>query len=54
MTKKSNKIFINEIYSKQPKKKYSTNNKEIYHIVGIWSLDILDLKDYGHENNTNY
>ena len=54
MTQKNIKIFINEIYSKPPKKNYSTNKTNFYHIDDIWSLDILDLKDYGPENNRGY
>ena len=54
MTQKNIKIFINEIYSKPPKRNYITNKTDIYHIDGIWSLDILDLKDYGPENNRGY
>ena len=54
MTQKSIKIFINEIYSKPPKKNYITNKTDVYHIDDVWSLDILDLKDYGPENNRNY
>ena len=54
MTQKNIKIFINEIYSKPPKKNYVTNKTDVYHIDEIWSLDILDLKDYGPENNRNY
>ena len=54
MTQKHIKIFINEIYSKQPKKYYATNKTDVYHIDYIWSLDILDLKDYGPENNRGY
>ena len=54
MTQKNIKIFINEIYSKSPKKYYPTNKTDVYHIDDIWSLDILDLKDYGPENNRNY
>ena len=54
MTQKSIKIFINEIYSKAPKNNYNTNKPDIYYIDDIWSLDILDLKDYGHENNRGY
>ena len=53
MTHKDIKIFINEIYSKPPKKYFATN-KNVYHIDDIWSLDILDLKDYGSENNRGY
>ena len=54
MTQKNIKIFINEIYSKPPKKNYATNKTNVYHIDDIWSLDILDLKDYGLENNRGY
>ena len=54
MTQKNIKIFINEIYSKPPKKYYPTNKTDVYHIDDIWSLDILDLKDYGPENNRGY
>ena len=51
MTQKSIKFFINEIYFKEPKKNYPTNKTDVYHIDDIWSLDILDLIDYGPENN---
>ena len=54
MSQKNIKIFINEIYSKGPKKNYATNKTNVYHIDDVWSLDILDLKDYGPENNRNY
>ena len=54
MTQRNIKIFINEIYSKPPKKKYATNKTDVYHIDDIWSLDILDLKDYGPKNNRSY
>ena len=54
MTQKNIKKFINEIYSKPPKKNYPTNKTDVYHIDDIWSLDILDLKDYAPENNRNY
>ena len=54
MTQKNIKIFINEIYSKPPKKNYITNKTDVYHIDDIWSLDILDFKDYGPENNRGY
>ena len=54
MTQKNIKIFINEIYSKPPKKNYITNKTDVYHIDDIWSLDILDLKDYGPRNNKGY
>ena len=54
MTQKNIKIFINEIYSKGPRKSYPTNKTDVYHIDDIWSLDFLDLKDYGIENNRGY
>ena len=54
MTQKNIKKFINEIYSKPPKKNYDTNKTDVYHIDEIWSLDILDLKDYGPKNNRGY
>ena len=54
MTQKNIKIFINEIYSKPPKKYYPTNKTDVYFIDDIWSLDILDLKDCGLENNRGY
>ena len=54
MTQKNIKIFINEIYSKGPKKNYATNKTDVYFIDDIWSLDILDLKDYGPQNNRGY
>ena len=54
MTQKNIKIFIDEICSKPPKKNYPTNKTDVYHIDDIWSLDILDLKDYGPKNNRGY
>ena len=54
MTQKNIKLFINEIYSKPPKRNYATNKTDVYHIDDIWSLDILDLKDYGPKNNRGY
>ena len=54
MTQKNVKIFINEIYSKPPRKNYATNKTDVYNIDDIWSLDILDLKGYGPENNKGY
>ena len=54
MSQKKIKIFINEIYSKPPKRNYATNKSDVYHIDDIWSLDILDLKGYGPINNKGY
>ena len=54
MTQKNIKIFINQIYSKPPRRYYATNKTDVYHIDDTWSLDILDLKDYGSKNNKGY
>ena len=53
MTQKNIKIFIDEIYSKTPKKNY-IKKTDVYHVDDIRSLEILDLKDYGPENNRGY
>ena len=50
MTQKSIKIFKNGIYSKPPKRNYPANKTDVYHVDDIWSLDMLDLKDYGPKN----
>ena len=42
------------MYSKLSEKVYATNKTDVYHIDDIWSLDILDLKDYGPINNRGY
>ena len=54
MTQKNIKIFIIEIYSKPPKRYYATNKTDVYYIDDIWSLDILDLKDYVPKKNRGY
>ena len=54
MTQKNIEIFIYEIFSKGPKRNYATNKTDVYHIDDTWSLVILDLKDYGPENNRGY
>ena len=51
MAQRTINIFIDEIYSKPPKKNYITNKTKVYHIDDTWSLDITDLKDYRPENN---
>ena len=47
-------FFIHEIYFKPAKKIYSTNKTDVHHINDISSLDILDLTNYGPENNRGY
>ena len=54
MTQKSIKMFKNEIYAKGVKQNYKTNKTIVSDIDDIWSLDILDLRDYGVENNKSY
>ena len=54
MTQKNIKIFITEVYSKGPKRNCSTTKTDVYYIDDIWSLDILDLKDYGPKNKRGY
>ena len=45
------KIFIDEIYSKSPKKNYPTNKIVYNHIDEIWSIDLADMIDYKTSNN---
>ena len=40
--------------AKDQKRKYLANKTDVYHINNFWSLDFLDLKDYGAENNRGY
>ena len=53
MTQKKIRKIIDELYSKPPKKTYSTNKADVYHNDDFWSSDILDLKDYGPEKSRN-
>ena len=48
------KIFIDEIYSKPPHKKYKTNKTIIKSIDDTWSSDLLDMNDYGIKNKKGY
>ena len=48
------KIFIDEIYSKPPKKNYPTNKIVYNHIDEIWSIDLADMIDYKISNNKGY
>ena len=45
------KIFIDEIYTKAPKKNYETNRVMYNHIDEIWSIDLADFSDYKISNN---
>ena len=48
------KIFIDEIYSKSPRKNYPTNKIIYNHIDEIWSIDLADMIDYKISNNKGY
>ena len=54
MKKDLTKIFIDEIYSKPPKKNYPTNKILYNHIDEIWSIDVADYSDYKTSNNKGY
>ena len=51
MKKHLTKIFIDEIYSKPPRKKYETNKTIYNHIDEIWSIDLADMIDHKISNN---
>ena len=48
------KIFIDEIYSKAPKKNYPTNKIIYNHIDEIWSIDLANFSGYKISNNNSY
>jgi len=48
------KIFIDEIYSKPPKRNYETNKIVYNHIDEIWSIDLADMIDYKISNNKGF
>ena len=48
------KIFIDEIYSKPPRKNYPTNKIIYNHIDEIWSIDLADMIDYKISDNKGY
>ena len=48
------KTFIDEIYSKAPKKNYETNKITYNHTDEIWSIDLADFSDYKISNNKGY
>ena len=54
MKKNLTKIFIDEIYSKPPKKNYPTNKIVYNHIDEIWSIDLADFSDYKTSNNKGF
>ena len=48
------KIFIDEIYSKPPRKNYETNKIVYNNIDEIWSIDLADMIDYKISNNKGF
>ena len=54
MKKDITKIFINELYSKAPKKNYKTNKILYNHIDENWSIDLADFSDYKISNNKGF
>ena len=55
LTKKDKiKIFINEVFSSFPTKKYPTNKIVYNYIDEIWSVYLIDMLDYGFSNDKGY
>ena len=54
MKKDSTKIFIDEIYSKPPRRNYPTNEITYNHSDEIWSFDLGDKIDYKVSNNKGF
>ena len=48
------KVFIDEIYSKPPKKIHPTNKILYNHIDETWSFDLADMIDYRTSNNKGF
>ena len=55
MSKKDNiKIFIDEIFSKPPRKNYPTVERIYNHIDEIWSIDLAGFLDHKTSNNKGF
>ena len=54
MKKDLTKIFIDETYSKPPRRNYPTKKIIYNHIDEIWSIDLADFSDYKTSNNKGY
>ena len=54
MIQKTINIFIDETYSKRPKRNYNRKETLVYHNDDIWSLDIIHLRDYNPEKKRRY
>ena len=48
------KMFIDDLYSKPPLKKYETNKIIYIHIDELGSIDSSDFSDYKTSNNRRY
>ena len=48
------KIFIDEIYSKPPRKNCPTNKIVYNYVDEIWSIDLADFSDYKTSNNKGF
>ena len=45
---------IHKIYTNSPKKYYLTNKTIVKHNHDTWSMDLLDMVDYGVKNNKRF
>ena len=54
MKKDLRKIFIEEIYSKPPRRNYPTIRITYNYIDEIWSIDLADMIDYKISNNKGF
>ena len=54
MKKELIKTFVDEIYSKPPKKNYESNRLVYIHIDENWSIDLADMIDYKISNNKGF
>ena len=54
MKKDITKVLIDEICSSPPKNNYPTNKTVIKSFDGTWSSDLLDMNDYGINNDKGY
>ena len=55
MSKKDNfENFIDELYSKPPKKNFPTNKIIYNHIDEIWSIDLAHMVDYKTSKNKGF
>ena len=54
MKKDLTKIFINEIYSKAPRKNYESNKIIYNHIDETWSINLADMIDYKISNTKGF